>query len=101
MNNTSPASVPTQDTPLRARGNSTLSLVLGALVSLLALFFILRSVDLQQTLRALTSANLLLFLLAFLAQLASMAFTTKRWQALLRPYLTHFFTLAQIYFTSH
>lgn len=101
MNNPSPVPLHTQDASVPPRGNSTVSLVLGALVSLVALYFILRSVDLGQTLQALSNANLLLIFLAFLAQLASMAFTTRRWQALLRPYPTHFFTLAQIFFTSH
>lgn len=101
MNNSPPVPIPVHETRASTRTNSTVSLAVGALVSLIALFFISRSVDFAQTFQTLTRSNLLFFFLAFLAQLGSMAFTTRRWQALLRPYPTRFLALAQIYFSSH
>lgn len=89
------------DTRPRSRTPTWLSILLGGGVSLVALFFIARSVDVAQTLQAITHANLVLFLLAFLVQVVAMGFTIRRWQVLLRPYPTRFWELAQIYFSAH
>ncbi len=85
----------------RPRANAYLSLALGALVSIVAIYFIARSVNFEQTLQAIANANLFLFALASLTQLAAMACTTWRWQTLLRPYPTRVLELAQIYFSAH
>lgn len=85
----------------RSRGNAALSLLLSGGVSLVALFFIARSVNVEQTLQAITNANLGLFALALVMQLVAMGFTIRRWQVLLRPHSTRFWELAQIYFSAH
>lgn len=77
------------------------SLLIGAGVSAFAFWLIARTVNAQATWDALAASNLVLVLLACLAQLAAMLFTVKRWQVLLRPYPTHFRILTQIYFAAH
>ncbi len=78
-----------------------LSLLLGASVSALALWFIARTVNLNETLAALASAQLGWFALAFLVQMLAALCSLKRWQLLLAPYATRFLALAQIYLIAH
>lgn len=92
---------PAQESRQRPGANTTISLLVGAVVSSAALFFIARSVDFEQTWQALGKAKALFFGLAFLVQLAAMGFTILRWQTLLSPYPTRFPGLAQIYFGAH
>lgn len=87
--------------PPRSRTATWLSLGVGALVSLVALYLIIRSVNFELTLQAIRSANLLLVLAALGAQLAAMLFVIRRWQILLRPYPTRYNELTQIYFSTH
>lgn len=77
------------------------SLVVGGLVSGLAVWLILRSVNLNQTRDALFGSNLLWFALAFFVQLLASFLVLRRWQILLAPYTTRFNSLTQIYFSAH
>ena len=87
--------------PPRSRSATWLSLGIGALVTLVALYLIVRSVNFELTLLAIRSANLWLVLAALGVQLAAMLFVIRRWQILLRPYPTRYNELTQIYFSTH
>ncbi|HZQ05325.1 MAG TPA: lysylphosphatidylglycerol synthase transmembrane domain-containing protein [Anaerolineae bacterium] len=86
--------------PSSQRG-TWISLLVGAALGILALALIARSVNLNLTLQALAASHLVLFLLAFLAQMIAVGFTLRRWQILLKPYPTHFLNLGQIFFIAH
>ncbi len=81
--------------------NTWLSLLIGALVSGVSLWLIARSVNLNATLAALASSQLVWFVLAFVLQITASLASVRRWQVLLGPYPTHFWRLAQIYYAAH
>lgn len=78
-----------------------LSLGLGAFLSALAFWLIARSVNLDATLAALASSQLSWVLLAFILQIGATLSSVRRWQILLQPYPTHFWSLTQILFVAH
>jgi glycosyltransferase 2 family protein len=84
-----------------SRRSAWFSLLLGTLLSGIAVWLIVRDVPLNQTLAALTTSHLAYFALGFLMQLVATGFTVRRWQVLLRPYPTRFLNLVQIYFSAH
>lgn len=93
---------PAQDAETsRPQRSVLLSLVVGGLVSGLAVWLIIRSVNLNQTRQALLASNLLWFALAFCVQLLASFLVLRRWQILLAPYPTRFNALTQIYFSAH
>ncbi len=98
MNDVSPASAVQTSLP---RGRTWLALLLGAGVSVFAVWLIARTVNVNETIAALTAAHLGWFVLAFCVQMISALFSLRRWQILLSPYPTRFFPLAQIYFSAH
>ena len=89
------------ESSVRPAPRSRWTLILGALVSGIALVLLARSVDLNQTIDALKTSNPLLFSVAFGVQLIATLATLHRWQILLKPYTTRFRNLTQIYFIAH
>lgn len=87
-------------TPTSRRG-VLFSLAVGGLVSGLAVWLIVRSVNFSDTRDALVAGNLFWFALAFCVQLLATFLVLKRWQILLAPHPTHLFSLTQIYFSAH
>lgn len=85
-------------TPAR---RSWISIALGAAVSLVAFWLIARSVDLNLTLTTLSASNPGFVVAAALVQLGAMGLSVRRWQVLLSPYPTRFWTLTQIFFGAH
>lgn len=84
-----------------SRRRAWLSLLLGAVVSAIAVWLIVQNVSLSRTVGALAASHVGWVILALLMQLAATAFTVRRWQVLLRPYPTRFLDLLQIYFSAH
>lgn len=88
-------------TPAPPERRGWISLALGAGTSLVAFWLILRSVDLNLTFEILSSSQWVLVLAACLMQMGAMGVGARRWQALLTPYPTRFWTLLQILFSAH
>lgn len=84
-----------------SRSGAWFSLLLGGFVSGIALWLILRGVNLDQTLKALATAHLGFFALGFLMQLAATGLMMRRWQVLLRPYPARWLVLGQVHFCAH
>lgn len=84
-----------------APSGAWLSLLIGAVVSGIALWLILRGVNVQQTIAALAAARPIFFALAFLMQLVETGLMMRRWQTLLRPYPTRWLVLGQVHFCAH
>lgn len=97
----SQVSAPLENQAKPDRSGVWLSLLLGTLVSGVALWLIVSSVNLQQTLDALSTAHLEFFALAFVMQLVATGLMMRRWQTLLRPYPTRWLSLAQVHFCAH
>lgn len=77
------------------------SLLLGLAVSVIAIWLIVRGVNLDETLAILAASHWQWVALAFLAQMIATAFTLRRWQVMLQPYPTQLFRLTQVYFIAH
>lgn len=77
------------------------SLFLGLAVSVIAIWLIVRGVNLDETLTILVASHWQWVALAFIAQMIATAFTLRRWQVMLQPYPTQFFRLTQVYFIAH
>ncbi len=88
-------------TPAPPARRGWISVAVGAVISLVAFWLILRGVDLNLTLAILSSSQWVFVLAAVLAQMGAMGIATRRWQALLGPYPTRFWTMTQIFFSAH
>ncbi len=93
------STAPTLGRASARRGWGTLAL--GALVSVVALWLLYRSVNLEEVGAALVSSQPLWIVLALAAQLVAMLVSVLRWQVLLRPYPTRLWNLVSIYFVGH
>lgn len=88
-------------TPAPPQRQRWISLAVSAVISITAFWLIARSVDFSLTLNALATINWVFVLGAALTQLGAMGFSIRRWQVLLSPYPTRFWTLTQIVFSTH
>lgn len=77
------------------------SVLLGATVSLVALWAIAQSTDAGAAWGALTGSHPAWFAFAFATQLGATFFTLRRWQVLLTPYPTRLRVLAPVFFIAH
>lgn len=96
-----PDETPANPNAPKVSRTSWLSLLVGAVTSILALLLVARSVDVSEVVSALSVSHVGWLALAWGTQMFATLGLVHRWQILLRPKTTRFLKLTQIYLIAH